>query len=140
MYQSIGSISNKHAVNKINRPQSTQQTNASEGCEFHRVKIQKLSKELNEMIESNLRIREQNLKLRQLNTNLSNKIEEKNLVLRQHISNIKLDQETKILNGQTPANNLNLLNPVINFSSGSDRNGTRLSSGTSVNNLTIMSE
>jgi len=92
------------------------------------------------MIESNLRIREQNLKLRQLNTNLSNKIEEKNLVLRQHISNIKLDQETKILNGQTTANNLNLLNPVINFSSGSDRNGTRLSSGTSVNNLTIMSE
>lgn len=92
------------------------------------------------MIESNLRIREQNLKLRQLNTNLSNKIEEKNLVLRQHISNIKLDQETKILNGQTPANNLSLLNPVINFSSASDRNGTRLSSGTSVNNLTLMSE
>lgn len=97
---------NKHAVNKNSRPQSTQQTNASEGCEFHRVKIQKLSKELNEMIESNLRIREQNLKLRQLNTNLSNKIEEKNLVLRQHISNIKLDSESKALSGQSLANNI----------------------------------
>lgn len=92
------------------------------------------------MIESNLRIREQNLKLRQLNTNLSNKIEEKNLVLRQHISNIKLDQESKNQSGHIVTNNLAQLNIVVNPSLGSDRNGAPLSSGASVNNLTLISD
>jgi hypothetical protein len=36
-------------------------------CDFHRMKIQKLSQELNDMIEQNLKIKEQNLKLRLLN-------------------------------------------------------------------------
>jgi hypothetical protein len=38
------------------------------------MKIQKLSQELNEMIEQNLRIKEQNMKLRLLNQNLINKV------------------------------------------------------------------
>lgn len=41
----------------------------------------KLSTELNKMIEQNLKIKEQNMKLRLLNQSLSNKIEERNLTI-----------------------------------------------------------
>ena len=47
------------------------------------------------MIESNLKIREQNMKLRQLNQNLSNKVEEKNLAIKQHIAQLKFDEEIR---------------------------------------------
>jgi hypothetical protein len=51
-------------------------------CEYHRVKIARLQNELNAMLESNLKIKEQNMKLKVLNQNLSNKIEEKNLAIK----------------------------------------------------------
>jgi len=47
----------------------------NKGCEYHRIKIQKLSKELDLMIEQNLKIKEKNMKLRLLNQSLSNKVE-----------------------------------------------------------------
>jgi len=70
-------------------------------CEFHRMKIQKLSQELNDMIEQNLRIKEQNMKLRLLNQNLSNKVEEKNLAIKQHIAQLKFDEEIRATMGST---------------------------------------
>ena len=65
------------------------------------MKIQKLSQELNEMIEQNLRIKEQNMKLRLLNQNLSNKVEEKNLAIKQHIAQLKFDEEIRTTMGST---------------------------------------
>lgn len=63
-------------------------------CEYHRLKIQRLTNELNEMIESSLKVKEQNMKLRLLNQSLSSKVEKKDLAIKQHIVNLKLSQAT----------------------------------------------
>lgn len=47
------------------------------------------------MIEQNLKIKEQNMKLRLLNQNLSNKIEDKNLAIRQHITSFQFEKEAR---------------------------------------------
>lgn len=48
------------------------------------------------MIEQNLRMKEQNMKLRLLNQSLSNKVEVKNQAIKHHIASIKFNFETQV--------------------------------------------
>ncbi len=59
------------------------------------MKIENLQKELESKIDQNLRIKEQNMRLRVLNQALSTKVEVKDQAIRQHIASIILQREAR---------------------------------------------
>jgi len=59
------------------------------------MKIENLQKELESKIDQNLRIKEQNMRLRVLNQALSTKVEVKDQAIRQHIASIVLQREAR---------------------------------------------
>eukprot|EP00347_Sterkiella_histriomuscorum_P021983 403332089 len=84
---------NQSTIESLNNNSQKSVNQQQQTCLYHKAKIRKLIKDLNDQIELNLKVKEQNMKLKLLNQSLGDKLEDKNLLIKQHVAGSYLNKK-----------------------------------------------